>query len=1061
LYDYEWKKKDENGIYQIITGATTNVLTGVDDGEYTVNIVDANGITVGTANSDNTIIPVDVPITVTQPELLQITLEKIDVFCFNGNDGSIDATITGGTPGPEGYTISWNTTETTEDIANLVAGTYNISVIDDRGCTAEATITIDEPDSPLNINYSFFAPTFTGATNGWIEATVTGGTPLDSGAYTYNWTDTNGVNLNAQVSEVINPAGYVLRLDDIGAGTYFLTIEDKNYPNALNDTNCTIIESDYEIFEPEPLEAIVVLSSPISCNSANNYADPSNDGALEVIADGGVQLQPSDNNGLPYYYTWKKETSPGVWTVLTNQTTNIATGLDTGNYAVNVEDANGIIIGIYENNILVEPQDIIYFLEEPTLLELSFDKQDVFCYEGSDGWAEVFVTGGTPPYDIVWSTGDTTNQTANLNEGVYGVMITDSRGCQVDSTIEINQPVAPLNLTFSAFATPGTGGASDGWIEARITGGTAFDDGSYTYYWQDETGTVLNGQSTTSIVDGVFQIRLNDIPKGNYYLAIEDANFLLATTNSGCTTVNNEFILYDPIEAIITVETPISCNSDNAFNDPFGDGALQVQVTGGLPFETELPYIYYWKKENAAGVFEDLNQNNPIATNLSDGNYALNVEDSRGIVIGIYESLTLIEATDEQFYFEEPELLEVSITTTEISCDAGNDATATASITGGTPPYEIAWSNGQTTITATNLIAGNKVVYITDARGCQVTGNATIAQPGGIIIDIIEETPPTCFDDSDGAIALAISGGTPPYTYSWDTGETTTELNNLTEGVYTFTLTDGNDCTAFVEVVLENPDALLIDLGEDRTLCIDQAHELDGSIADPDATYLWTSDNGFTSTDAQIVVTEAGTYQVTATSLIGCNATDTVNISYNNVAIDAEFLLSSQAYADQDVILFNVSSPLGETSEWVIPDGVTVIDEGTTSITLRFSEANTYLIGIINTQGDCYQELYKNIVVEEASALPDPGDSQTPFIEAFNLTPNPNSGQFEIYVNLAEMSMIGLRIFDIQGEFVYEQTALEMADEYTVPMNINMASGIYFVVLETATETQIKRMVVL
>jgi hypothetical protein len=273
-------------------------------------------------------------------------------------------------------------------------------------------------------------------------------------------------------------------------------------------------------------------------------------------------------------------------------------------------------------------------------------------------------------------------------------------------------------------------------------------------------------------------------------------------------------------------------------------------------------------------------------------------------------------------------------------------------------------------------------------------------------------------------------------------------------------LTDANGCTAFKEIVLEHPDEIIIDLGVDRTLCKDQTHDLDGSIADANANYVWTSDNGFSATTPQITISEAGTYQVTATSSLGCVATDTIVISFNATEIDSEFLLASQAYQNQDVILFNVSSPIGDTSEWVLPTNVTIISETATSITLRFPEVNTYKIGLISTQGDCYKEIYKNIVVEESSGLADPGDSETPFIEEFTLTPNPNNGQFELFIDLAESSPIAIRVFSIQGSLVLNKTDIQTAEEYTIPISLSLPSGVYVVVLETAKQTQVKRMIV-
>ncbi|WP_422091812.1 T9SS type A sorting domain-containing protein [Tenacibaculum ovolyticum] len=1055
-YKYTWKKKNSSGVYQILSGEKGDVLKNQAAGEYAVNIEDANGILIGTYTNNIITSLTDIKYTLEQPPLLQINYAKQDVFCYQGTDGAINTIITGGTGA---YTISWNTGETTKDIVNLKAGVYTIQVTDERGCKATQIITIEEPENPIEINYNFFEPTFAGATNGWIEATVTGGTPLNDGSYTYIWKDASGNNLNTQVTTQVNASSYVLKLNGIGEGTYRLAIQDKNYPLATDKINCTVVESQFTIDDPEPLLAAIKLKTPISCNSTNIYGDPFSDGALEVIAEGGVKLQPHENNGLLYYYTWKKETSPGVWTLLTAQNTNIASGLDAGNYAVNIEDANGIILGVYEHNVLVTPTDVTYNFEEPPLLELAFEKQDVYCYEGSDGWAKAIIKGGVPPYIIQWGDGTSVAQINNLPKGEYTVGITDARGCQVSGSIQVKQPQAPISINFSAFATPTTGGASDGWIEAQIEGGTSFTDGSYTYFWQDESGAILNTQTTTSSVTGKFQIRLSTIKKGRYYLTIQDANYTNATTKVGCTTADNEFIVYDPIEAIITVETPISCNQNNNFNNPFADGKLKATITGGLPFSLGQSYTYYWKKKNASGVYEDINQNNPVASNLSTGDYALNVEDSRGIVIGVYESLQLTTPTDVLYTFEEPALLSVSLSATEISCDTGNNGTATVTIEGGIPPYNIQWSNGAITSTAINLIAGNHLVFVTDARGCQVTGNITIDEPGGIKIAVTKINP-TCYKGNDGTISLAISGGVAPYVYSWNTGETATNLSGLSEGTYFFSLEDANGCKTFREVKLENPEQINIDLGADKTVCKDQEYVLDGGIDDLGASYSWGSDNGFTSNEKTITVTKGGTYTVTATSSKGCTATDSVIVTYSNNEIDAEFLMSSQAYINEEVVLFHTSNPKPDTFEWNLPPEAVLVKKEGNTLVLRFTEPNTYEVGLSVKVGDCIQELTKNIVIEESEELPNPGDTDDPFIIAFNISPNPNTGNFKTTINLVESSPISLRIFNAYGGGITKSIPQETLEEYNLPFDMQLASGMYVVVLETAKQTQVKRMVV-
>ena len=782
------------------------------------------------------------------------------------------------------------------------------------------------------------------------------------------------------------------------------------------------------------------------------------------------------------------------------------TNLPPGNYTVRVIGValgyNGSLFNTYSDGATHSSS---FTINEPTPVEFSYTKVDVWCTSGSDGEIAITAQGGQnfEVYKyLLREVGDTsenwvafsstatfpnievTEVITGLAPASYELKVRDSNGCvarviqrdsggqiiglgtEITETVEITEPDNPVAVAFVFSVEPTAYGFSDGRIRAQITGGTPLADGRYNYIWTHANGTTWT--TFTDVIDpadGWF-LTLENAIVGTYKLTVTDANHTAATDKAGCTIVEAEFTLNEPplLELSLAETNPISCNSTNTFGDPWSDGQLTVTATGGVPFNPLIDgqhvYMYTWKKKDASGVYQIITgENSNILSNIDAGDYAVNIEDANGIIIGVYENNVLVNATDVFFDFIEPELLEVSLTATEISYGSGNDGTATVNIIGGIAPYSIHWSNGQSTTTATGLIANNYVVYVTDARGCQVSGNITIDQPRGLNIEITEQTNPTCFQGNDGFIALNITGGITPYTYSWNTGATTTSIDNLPEGTYVFQLIDINGYTSFKEVVLEHPDEITIDLGEDKTLCNAQTLDLDGSISDANATYVWTSDNGFTANTAQVTVSEAGTYQVTATSSLGCTATDTIIIYTSDTTIDSEFLMSSQAYVDQDVVLINVSDPLGETTQWVIPADVTIIDETQTTITLYFPKVGTYEVGLLSTQGACYQEIYKNIVVEQSSGLPSAGDTETPFIKEFTITPNPNNGEFEVHIELAEPSPIAIRLFNYLGSFIFSQPTLPTSDDYTIPMNIALSSGIYLVVLETAQETQIKRLI--
>src|SRR5690606_20548103 len=200
-------------------------------------------------------------------------------------------------------------------------------------------------------------------------------------------------------------------------------------------------------------------------------------GELIAHAEGGVELEVTDNGGLPYYYTWKKKNEEGNWITL-SETSEKLSDIGSGVYAVNIKDAKGIIIGRSENNVVVEPEDVTYTLTEPELLEIKHNsKIDVYCHGGNDGSIDVAITGGTAPYTIEWQsdqleTNRSTEDLTGLTAGTYYINVTDAKGCKTNAIVEIEEPGALLVNYPNDFFQPTASGLTNGWIEATIAGGT-------------------------------------------------------------------------------------------------------------------------------------------------------------------------------------------------------------------------------------------------------------------------------------------------------------------------------------------------------------------------------------------------------------------------------------------------------------------------------------------------------------------------------------------------------------------------------------------------------------
>lgn len=1053
-YTYTWIDEDDNTI-----PTTTGNIILLKAGDYHLTLTDDKGCTTN---------PTTITRNVPEPDPLAFTLSQDPVKCHGGSDGSLTIDVTGGN---DSYQYEFNfagltaMTGDSHTLSGLSASTYFIDVEDHLGCetSGSQSITVTQPVAPITITYGFEQPSHAGGTNGNLVATIAGGTSTTAGAYSYVWANEAGDNLNAQVTATPLTDTYQATLEGIGTGNYYLTIQDANYTVATTPDNCTIVEDVSFLNEPLPLEASITITTPISCNSENIYGNPSSDGILEVSALGGIQLQPDANEGLAYYYTWKKQNASGVWEVLPTQTTHVATGLADGNYAVNIEDANGIILGTYVNNVLSEAQDEEFIFEEPDLLAVNLSKLDVYCHEGSDGWVEASISGGTIDYETRWDTGDQTLRSEGLSAGEYTVSITDDRDCFVDASITVHQPETPLSITYPFFGFPSTGGASDGWVMAQIEGGTAFADQSYRYSWVDADGNTLAAQTVTSFsAAGTFQIQLNNIAQGTYALTIEDGAYDLTTTPAGCTVIESVFTLYDPIEGSLAMSRPISCNQNNSFDNPWSDGQIQSTITGGLPFEGAIPYIYHWKKRNeTTGAYEAITtQTSGEAIDLSTGYYALNVEDALGNIMGIYDSYTLTEATDLYYHFEEPALFEVAMASTPISCDAGNDGSASITVSGGSSDYAVTWSNGAETLAQTSLIAGTYIAYLTDARGCETTGQVTVAQPGGLAIDVLSKGDPTCYQGNDGAIALEVSGGETPYQYYWPhDGNATTAQTNLTAGEYTFEITDDHGCKAIQAISLNDPDPILLDIGDDRTLCTGQSHDLDITTTDTGATYLWQSEAGFTSSEAVVSLTEAGQYIATLTTNEGCIGRDTLEVQTTTLTIDAQFLVSSQAFAGEEILMVNTSNPLSSAISWILPEGATLVSQSESAVTLQFDESGSYEVTLRSQEGACYQDYTKNIIVQQARSLTDIGDAEDPFISEYTSFPNPSRGSFTVSVSLTEIATISLRLFNLVSNHAVDDKIQSGQSEYEINYDTQLPAGIYYLLLETPKGSEIRKIV--
>lgn len=730
-------------------------------------------------------------------------------------------------------------------------------------------------------------------------------------------------------------------------------------------------------------------------------------------------------------------------------------------------------------------------IPRPAPVEFSIDHTDVHCNGGSDGTISLRAWGGTDQdfqYRLYSEEGNlledwTTffeaegHTISGLPEGGYTVKVMDGNGCvakeivrdgsgniiglgaEIEELVTLDEP-DPLTIEVVDFKEPTANGFTNGFIKIKVDGGTD-TGGSYTVEWQDADGNTY-GSTTSNITGGQYYETLEDIGAGDYTATVYDGNHESVTDNGGC-TISISKVLNEPdkLEVALEETDPISCNSANS-NDEFRleDGQLTATASGGVA-----PYAYTWKKKRTDGSWEILRTTPKISgpsvlDHLGQGEYAVNIRDANDIVLGDYENNALVEEMDSIYHLKEPDAITLGFTKEDIFCKDGNEGTAEVHITGGTAPYDIRWSNGATTAKVDNLIAGTYFVYVTDSLGCEITGSVTVDQPGGLQIDITEQVPPTCHQGSDGRIAVQVSGGMAPYSYQWDTGATVGHIENLRAGTYTLKITDAQGCTTFAEVALEDPGPVIVDLLGDRTLCNGQEVTLDIALDGTGATYLWESDNGFSSTNAMVTLTAPGIYTATVTTSGGCVGQDRIEVKASNADIDSHFLLASQAFVGDEVILVNVSEPLSEVVEWSVPEGAEIISQGYGAIVLKFDQKGKYEVSLRSFEGECYQDYSKPIIVEEATDLLDIGDAEEPFIKEFIVYPNPSDGNFTVKVALSEPSDVSLKLMSMLSAQIASEKRLSNSDRYEETYQLTVSSGTYILLLETPKGNKIRKVII-
>lgn len=674
------------------------------------------------------------------PTPLSVTLTNVEnVSCNGGSDGSATAVPAGGTPN---YSYAWNNGETTATASALPAGTARVTVTDNSGNTSTASINITQPTA-INLSVTNTnSPSCFNSANGSVTVNATGG----AGGFFYDWS--NGAS-----------GATITGLDP---GTYFVTATDNNNCEKILQVNLS---------GPPAIQVVSAFVSNVTCFGGNN-------GAIDLTATGGTGALDIE---------WSS-----------GQTGGSITNLAAGSYTASITDNQGCQLETSYN--VSQPQAVGGNVVVTT---------PISCQGGSNGVATATGSGGTGPYTFIWSTGATSAQATNLSAGTYVVTITDKNNCSGTKQVVLSDP-AGMSINTTNVVNASCPGVANGSATISVSGG----NNPYTVLWSTgATGLTLSnvtsGTYQCTVTDNKLCTKVSSVTIGSDQQATLE---LLSTVSPTCFGLSNGSInilasnangytinwstgqsgsaisqlpagIYTAvannsagcISNMLTVELtqPAAISQDTTTVQDIScagleDGSIEVLYAGGTG-----ALQYTWSNDSTGSYIDSLTQ----------GTYFLTITDVNGC-----NQL-------DSFVIVNPDSLAVdSFILTTPTCYNSMNGGLIVLASGGTGALSFAWSNGLVGDTLTNLAAGQYIYHLSDVNNCLVSDTVLLAGPTAFEPnDTITNT--SVQGSTDGKIQTSFEGGSQPYLYNWSTGDTTSFIDSLAEGLYLLTITDAAGCT--------------------------------------------------------------------------------------------------------------------------------------------------------------------------------------------------------------------------------------------------------------------------
>ncbi len=798
--------------YQWSNGSSSNTADGLAPGIHSLLVFDDQGC------SDME------TFTISEPAPLNAS-HSIEHPNCDSSDGMITISVNGGTP-PYEYQIN-GTFYTDNQIQNLPADVYDVTIYDFNNCTSYFTTELVGDDIPVALS----------SVNGMLDCANTEvelyATGSSSNSF-YNWFDSNGVSVGSGNQILVNSADdYQLIVTNSNGCTAesFVTVDEDYTPPSLATEDATLTCASNSV-------TLCMTATDASNVFWDVNGQQINELCIEVEAPGTYYAFAEGANGCQSSSSALVSTDLDIPVAQINavevltctNTTEIITAEITGDvsdFSISWTSTDGNILnqisplqievdapGVYELNVI--DNDSGCELTTNVLVEEFINTpMSLFSAVNNNDYLELIDLSMGSPSSWEWTIDGAVVSTSSsfdfplTGELVYEVCLTISNECSTDLTCS-QVSIVPALSSSSVIEHVDCFGNNNGAVLVFVEGGVP------PYEVEVNGPNGFNGD----------QLELSNLAPGDYNFIIRDSEF-------------REMQLSISIEEPTAIQT--SFFSENPLCYDFVTGSIELNVEGGTG-----TYTYLWSNGSAESTID----------NLAAGTYSVVVTDELGCT-----------DTEEVLLTQPNEIVESGVLQ-QVTCSGESNGSITLSVVGGTGTLALDWSQGLEGLTNANLGPGTYELLITDENGCSLESAYFITEPDPIQESSVLEHV-SCFGESSGSITLSVTGGTGEYDLLWN-DDLEGEINEaLLAGTYTVQISDENECSLTAMYTITQPNQLEIQL-EDIT---DDFNGEGGSISvnvlggvEP---YEYNWSNGMDTEDVSAL--PAGTYTLEVIDANGCS----------------------------------------------------------------------------------------------------------------------------------------------------------------------------------------------